>query len=672
LTFLDVGPRGGIFDSGGLCGYGGQLEAVDRRGWIHTNTDAMRTVRGAAYAAPQKNLLLCDGNLQRTDRYSNDVIDGFAETFRFLSEHRSELASPDGPLRWLEDCATRFVFRPSNLYATVVNHLQTPKYQRTGWSQGLLIESMNRVFRGSRQRPQQWPLVAAERRSLEGLDIPHFTVPTDTTDLDPGVGELIVGLFERSGIEAVHDRLDALDERELEHQIGVLERVLWSSDTAEETANGGARAREPGLAGATDRPDIPSPERDPVVCAAEWIADQLNQSAAVRDDGSSGWSEIDPDAPLARWFLYDGDLGVALFFGALARITGAKRYRDAALSVTAGIGTLLEGEAASYADGDIAIGACNGIGGLIYPLACLGRLLDEGTLIEWALRLADAITSERVVADQRYDVEGGAAGAILALLALHRTTGEGWLIERAAECGDHLVTQGRPAHGGEVGWPNQDGLMLAGFAHGAAGIAHALARLHESTDRDAFLETAYAALRYERSLFDAAEGNWPVLVPPDVGGDNGRIFMSTWCHGAPGIALARLGVLKTLEDEEIKREIDAALEATLRVGVGQVDHLCCGNMGRVETLLTAGQFFKNVGHMRAAGIRSVMILQRAYDRGFFGLYPPGTAGPPMVPGFFRGLAGIGYQLLRQSHPDRLPSVALFQLDTEPSLRGNNE
>jgi lantibiotic modifying enzyme len=288
------------------------------------------------------------------------------------------------------------------------------------------------------------------------------------------------------------------------------------------------------------------------------------------------------------------------------------------------------------------------------------------------LQLADAISSERVAADQSYDVEGGAAGAILALLALHRGTGEDWLIERASQCGDHLVAQGRPASEGGIGWPNQDGLMLAGFAHGTAGIAYALSVLYESTDRTEYRETARAALRYERSLFDSAERNWPVLVPPGIAGSEDRIFMSTWCHGAPGVALARLGALQSLEDEELKGEIDEALETTLRVGVGQVDHLCCGNLGRVETLLTAGQLFKNVGHMRAAGIRSLMVLQRAYDRGFFGMYPPGTAGPTVVPGFFRGLAGIGYQLLRQSHPDRLPSVALFLLDYETPVQGGNE
>jgi lantibiotic modifying enzyme len=31
-----------------------------------------------------------------------------------------------------------------------------------------------------------------------------------------------------------------------------------------------------------------------------------------------------------------------------------------------------------------------------------------------------------------------------------------------------------------------------------------------------------------------------------------------------------------------------------------------------------------------------------------------------VPGFFRGETGIGYTFLRLAHPDKLPSILLFE------------
>jgi type 2 lantibiotic biosynthesis protein LanM len=632
----------------------------------------MRTELSASYAEPQRNLVLLDGEVLRTERFKGELIEGFSETYRFIARRRTELARPDGPLHWLGQVDTRFVFRPSNIYATVIDHLQSPKYQRTGWSQGLLIESMNRVLRGDQRRPRPWPLVTAERRSLERLDIPHFTVPSDARDLDPGTGETILGFFARSGIEVVRDRLEGMNEIDLERQVGILERVLWSPDPAPEDGDRQRSGSSPEAIDAADGSAIPEALRNPAVLAAQWIADQLREAAIQREDGSPGWSPGDPDDPFARWYLYDGDLGVALFFAALARITGATRFRETALSTAAVIGPLLADGRVWKHRRDIALGACNGLGGLIYPLACVGRLLDEDDLLKWALQIADQVSDERIAADDRHDVEGGSAGAILSLLALYQLTGEERLIGHAARCGDHLVARGRETAGGGIAWPDRDGLMLAGLAHGAAGIAYSLTRLFESTRRRDFRDTALAALRYERSLFDAAEGNWPVLVPPASNDGQERIFMSTWCHGAPGIALARLGIANSLEDGEIQHEIQLALDTTQRVGVGQVDHFCCGNMGRVEALLTAGQLVTNVGHMRAAGLRSVIVLQRAYDRGFFGLYPVGTDGPPSAPGFFQGLSGIGYQLLRLSYPDQLPSVGLFQPDIEHSKRGRCE
>jgi lantibiotic modifying enzyme len=214
--------------------------------------------------------------------------------------------------------------------------------------------------------------------------------------------------------------------------------------------------------------------------------------------------------------------------------------------------------------------------------------------------------------------------------------------------------------------------MLAGMAHGAAGIATALARLFGVTGREEYRNTAAEAYRYERSLFDHEEMNWPMLLRPDPVGDTERIFVTTWCHGAPGIALARIGGLGAISDREVRAEIDVALEITGRFGVGSLDHLCCGNMGRVDAFLTAGRRFGNLEHKRAAAMRLVKVLERYLDTGGLGLCLPGTDGPDVVHGFFQGYSGIGYQLLRFAYPDQIPSVLAFEAPEAAGSIGNPE
>lgn len=63
---------------------------------------------------------------------------------------------------------------------------------------------------------------------------------------------------------------------------------------------------------------------------------------------------------------------------------------------------------------------------------------------------------------------------------------------------------------------------------------------------------------------------------------------------------------------------------------------------------------------RVVSARAVLVMRRALERGGFTLSSgEGDGSVPSV-GFFRGLAGIGYELLRLAAPERVPSVLLFE------------
>jgi lantibiotic modifying enzyme len=202
--------------------------------------------------------------------------------------------------------------------------------------------------------------------------------------------------------------------------------------------------------------------------------------------------------------------------------------------------------------------------------------------------------------------------------------------------------------------------VFVGFAHGAAGMACALLRLFEATGIDAFRDAAERGYRFERGLFLRASGNWPLVGPLDgpSGGVGSR--MNAWCHGAPGIALANAFALDIFPEAAMLSEVEAALRTTATWTPHQPDHLCCGNLGRCDVLMTVGRR-RDVPAATAAAVGLAhRVTERARERGHFTLCAPGFEYRVFDPGFFRGLSGIGYQLLRLAAPSELPSILSFE------------
>jgi lantibiotic modifying enzyme len=248
----------------------------------------------------------------------------------------------------------------------------------------------------------------------------------------------------------------------------------------------------------------------------------------------------------------------------------------------------------------------------------------------------------------------GSATTILGLLALYSQSVDQEILELAIACGNHLLNSRVVSDSGYRTWATLDGKLLTGFSHGAAGIAYALLRLYKASEETAFLEAAEEAIAYERSVFIPEQENWPDFrqsFPKDK-----PVCMCSWCHGAPGIGLARVATLDILDTPEIRQDIEAAITTTLNYGLSDIDHLCCGNMGRVEFLFTAGRKLNRPELVEAAMKLASSVVARAEEKGHYGY---GTI-LDFHPGFFQGASGIGYQLLRLAYPDQLPSVLLWE------------
>jgi lantibiotic modifying enzyme len=290
----------------------------------------------------------------------------------------------------------------------------------------------------------------------------------------------------------------------------------------------------------------------------------------------------------------------------------------------------------------------------VYALVKLGLLLDDGALLSLAARAAAWITPEAIARDETLDVLGGSAGAILGLLALFRVSQDPELLRRAGAAGEHLLERRVRTHSGHRAWKSVGPEPLTGFAHGAAGIAHALGRLHAETGDGRFAQAATEGVAFERSVY------LPALAHPPESTPGERLhpwYMLNWCHGATGIGLARLGLDAALPGGPSSQDVDAALRAVQEWGLQEVDHACCGNAGRSELLLVASRRLGRPELAALARRRAAWMADRARLAGGYTLFPDVTT-RVQSPGWFQGTAGIGYHFLRLAHPE-LPCVLLF-------------
>jgi lantibiotic modifying enzyme len=114
-------------------------------------------------------------------------------------------------------------------------------------------------------------------------------------------------------------------------------------------------------------------------------------------------------------------------------------------------------------------------------------------------------------------------------------------------------------------------------------------------------------------------------------------------------------MLRQIDDSRARAEILAALNTTRRFGFGDNHSLCHGDLGNLELLRLAGEWFGDAA-MEGATDRVISAVVEGAEREGW------RCGAPFdieVPGLMTGLAGIGYGLLRTAEPARVPSVLLL-------------
>jgi type 2 lantibiotic biosynthesis protein LanM len=394
---------------------------------------------------------------------------------------------------------------------------------------------------------------------------------------------------------------------------------------------------------------------------ADRIAAELSGRAIRRGPGAA-WIGLDwlGDAESYQLVslgpdLYNGVSGIGVFLAAHARVAKHEPSAELALAAIADLRRRLKDRNAARFSRSLGIGGAAGLGSILYALTVMADSLGDNSLLADAHAASQLITDDMIAADKRLDVIGGSAGAILALLRLHRDTAADDVLMRAVRCGEHLLRQDRVGQPGFRSWIGQGfgAQGLNGISHGAAGFAYALASLAAATGREDFRLAASECVAFENSSYDADRHNWP-----DRRHAGEPRWACRWCHGAPGIGMSRAGLLKqgAMGAQNLRLDIDNAVIGSDQSWPTEIDTLCCGTLGLVEFFCEAADAIDDSDMRDNAARRLAAVVQAA---SLAGDYRWNSGKGQFNLGLFRGLAGIGYTLLRRVD-ERLPNILIWE------------
>ncbi|MDJ0713523.1 MAG: type 2 lanthipeptide synthetase LanM family protein [Prochloraceae cyanobacterium] len=650
------GNNGFAMDLSGLGGVEEQELSVMKLNNI--NTDAMDVDCETVTVQLQDNAPILNGTSLSPQDYLEELVGGFEQMYRFLLLHQSTLLEADSPLMNLADREVRYLFRATRIYATILQQSYQPSLLRSGIDRSIGLDVLSRAFLTTEEKPLFWEILAAELEALEQSDIPFFTADSSQNFLPLAKGVVIEELFEQPSFDWMLLGIKNLTEADLAQQIEIIRGSFYSRFVKEPNSLTSDNTLLPQTTA--------SLTSEQLVESAIKIAEDLQQRAIFAADGSVSWVGLGYAAKSQSFqlqglgsSLYDGSSGLALFLAALAKVTDNSKWGDLALATLQTLRQSLDGpnsDTVARLRRALGISGATGLGSIAYGFAQIGQFLQNSELLQDARKVASWITPDSIAADKTFDIIEGTAGTLLSLLALHRletSNPSNNALELAIACGEHLLEHQTSAQELPQAWKTGNGKQLAGFSQGAAGIAYALLQLFAVTQNPRFFDGAVAAIEYEQSLFCEEEKNWPDLRSEEP------VFRVSWANGAPGIGLGRLGALPVLDTPEIRHQIAVAIETTQRFCLDNADNLCWGNSGRLETLLVASEKLDRPDLEEFVGRAVTHTLNLSRSRGTFMVFPDL---PPKVynPGFFQGVTGIGYQLLRIAYPKLLPSVLLWE------------
>lgn len=540
------------------------------------------------------------------------LFDGLKDGLNFLLKNKELLGRNGGVIdKCFINSRRRLIVRDTKIYGALQNDEAHPD---------LLRDQIDREWHWDNlwsdvlERPNLTLFIQSELSQLKQGDIPYFSGAVDSLSVTGGDGMTIdlSLVLDLSPIQLVKNKLLSLCADVIENQIRIASTTL-------------------GLCSPTNftQPLISS-NKEAIVNAIS-IGNFLRKRISTFD--GRNWCDTSIN-PVPKYqaidpvritpcdpFLYDGILGIAMFFDDLHRQTGDKNFYNASKDLVSAV--FSEIEINPY----YSLSGFAGLSSIVYVVN-RSATKDNSSFVTYESKLESLLKliEAKIEHEKQLDFLLGISGIACALLPYaSRTASKSGnailrsLLARLTTAGHSILDSKRPIQGMDY---------LRGLSHGITGISLSLHRLGEFFKNEDANNLASNLLLHEYAL--VKDGKW--TDSHTYGGDQ----LVGWCHGSAGIALALSYMPKIVEKSKLINDYyHSAASNTLLKGVYQSKCLCHGTGGNILCLRRFIPEEKKINKL------SNQFRIDLVTSGFSSMGVAQTMGV----GLMTGLTGAGYHLL---------------------------
>lgn len=569
--------------------------------------------------------------------YEEVFLKGFKTAYRHILQHRTSLLGIESPLRHFKQASIRLVLLSTAIYVHYIHESWHPKYLVNHKSR---LDYFKSHWNKSKKIVRRKPVLEAEIQDMLENNVPFFSSTSTSKQFLNSREQPLPSPVLKNGLSLVKEHI--------KHTLS--DRDLFLQETLIKNSFSVARENQ------KKNPPLPMPMqglvtkslnelrlKDKARRLAEKALDKLGKyHFFMQEDIFWPSSEMSEDSSwvmnLSNNKLYNGLPGIALCYLYASDLFPNKPYKEMARHC---INTIKN---AYKSVKDTPYQPLGAYSGNLYTLAAFYRRTGDNSLKTMILKTL-AVMPKQIKSDEKLDVIGGAAGSLLILLSMQDILPQKTLLPLLRACAQRLLKQ----------CPVPSEFSMLGMAHGLAGMAYALHRYSLVAPDKHITAWISAALAYERSHFNPRQGNWPNFLLVNLKKASKPSYDLSWCHGAPGIGLARLGMAKQWQDDVIQKEINRAINTTLKQGVGVFSCLCHGSFGNLDFLALACETYQDA-KLKTAYLNAASTLLDSLEQG-------GCQCSQLInaatPGLMTGQAGIAYALMRIAEPQAVPSILLL-------------
>ena len=620
-------------DFSGLCGGGKQIMDIRIPAIRNPGKSTMCIDYKYGETGDKYNRVRLNGAYVQPQDYADAFYKGYSASYTYIMEHQEEILELSS---LMEGAKFRQLLRNTQEYQMILDLSYHPEFMREdGKRRAFLEEALTTPLFENRQA-----VLNQEIDEMLKGDVPYFQFDMSSVDVLNLNGKPLEPFAEKPGMEFLRERILSRSEEDLKLQ----KRFMEISLNYNQVEHLEALYHE----------EIQAVDVDKV---CKQIGDRICDHH-LTVDGRVLWMNTIIMATgvdkrhtyfmeLSDRYLYQGTMGMAVFMAAFLKRYPNHKIREVFEAIVADTFAYTDALEKTHLEEPVT-GVFLGEASIVYGYQLMYVLTKEARFLEYAKKHCHFMV-KYVEKDELHDLIGGNAGAILAFLNMYDLDPDDIYLMYAKQAADHLLAHAVETETG-IGWKNSSSEgMLGGFAHGCAGIMYALARLTAYVDNQAYLDAAYKAFTYERTMNVPECGGWRDYRCEEP------YYMSDfkWCHGIGGIMLGWSLACEYFDDErkaEIQHEISEVTALYPDMLLKEELGLCHGNFGNlfIGQLSGVRAWEKSMEENRA---QSMSVLHRVLSE----MEGNAILHEHYDYSLMTGWAGIGYSLLH-AMSDEIPGI----------------